>query len=49
MTNGTLNGNFHSTGLRQKVDQLMDIHSVGGVNNPMHSIKQIHLISHFSE
>jgi type I restriction enzyme M protein len=33
--------NFHSSGLRQKVDQLMDILYAGGVNNPMDSIEQI--------
>jgi hypothetical protein len=37
-TNGT---NFHSSGLRQKVDQLMDILWSGGVNNPMDSIEQL--------
>ena len=38
----TANGsNFHSSGLRQKVDQLMDILWAGGVNNPMDSIEQI--------
>lgn len=37
-TNGT---NFFSSGLRQKVDQLMDILWAGGVNNPMDSIEQI--------
>lgn len=37
-TNGT---NFFSSGLRQKVDQLMDILYSGGVNNPMDSIEQI--------
>ncbi len=36
--NGT---NFHSSGLRQKVDQLMNILWAGGVNNPMDSIEQI--------
>jgi type I restriction enzyme M protein len=37
-----LNGsNFHSSGLRQKVDQLMDILWAGGVNNPMDSIEQL--------
>jgi type I restriction enzyme M protein len=35
------NGNFFSSGLRQKVDQLMDILYAGGVNNPMDSIEQI--------
>lgn len=34
-------GNFFSSGLRQKVDQLMDILYSGGVNNPMDSIEQI--------
>src|SRR5712691_2357678 len=33
--------NFHSSGLRQKVDQLMNILWAGGVNNPMDSIEQI--------
>src|ERR1700682_2002372 len=33
--------NFHSSGLGQKVDQLMDILYAGGVNNPMDSIEQI--------
>lgn len=37
-TNGT---NFFSSGLRQKVDQLMNILYSGGVNNPMDSIEQI--------
>src|SRR5437016_10400674 len=37
-TNGS---NFFSSGLRQKVDQLMDILWSGGVNNPMDSIEQI--------
>lgn len=37
-TNGS---NFFSSGLRQKVDQLMDILFAGGVNNPMDSIEQI--------
>lgn len=39
-TNGTLT-NFHSSGLRQKIDQLMDILWAGGVNNPMDSIEQL--------
>jgi type I restriction enzyme M protein len=40
--NGTLLGtNFFSSGLRQKVDQLMNILYAGGVNNPMDSIEQI--------
>ena len=34
-------GNFFSSGLRQKVDQLMNILFAGGVNNPMTSIEQI--------
>jgi type I restriction enzyme M protein len=34
-------GNFFSTGLRQKVDQLMDILWAGGVNNPSTAIEQI--------
>src|SRR5215467_11604044 len=33
--------NLFSSGLRQKVDQLMDILWAGGVNNPMDSIEQI--------
>jgi len=37
----TTNSNFHSSGLRQKVDQMMDILYAGGVNNPMDSIEQI--------
>ena len=32
--------NFFSSGVRQKVDQLMDILWSGGVNNPMDSIEQ---------
>ena len=36
--NGTT---FQSSGLRQKVDQLMDILYSGGVNNPMDSIEQL--------
>jgi type I restriction enzyme M protein len=34
-------GNFFSNGLRQKVDQLMDILWAGGVNNPMDAVEQI--------
>src|SRR5438093_10009273 len=41
MANGKPNGTFHSSGLKQKVDQLMDILWAGGVNNPMDSIEQI--------
>src|SRR5512137_531036 len=33
--------NFQASGLRQKVDQLMDILWAGGVNNPMDSIEQV--------
>lgn len=33
--------NFFSSGLRQKVDQLMTILWAGGVNNPMDSIEQL--------
>ena len=33
--------NFHSSGLRQSVDQLMDVLWAGGVNNPMDAIEQI--------
>jgi type I restriction enzyme M protein len=41
-TQTTTNGsNFFSSGLRQKVDQLMNILYAGGVNNPMDSIEQI--------
>jgi type I restriction enzyme M protein len=36
-----LNGTFQSSGLRQKVDQLMDILWSGGLNNPMDSIEQL--------
>jgi type I restriction enzyme M protein len=40
-TQTTTNGsNFFSSGLRQKVDQLMNILWAGGVNNPMDSIEQ---------
>src|SRR3954471_19999329 len=35
------NDNFFSSGIRQKVDQLMDILWAGGVNNPMDSIEQL--------
>jgi type I restriction enzyme M protein len=38
---GATETNFHSSGLRQKVDQLMDILWAGGVNNPMDSIEQL--------
>ena len=33
--------NFIASGLRQKVDQLMDVLYSGGVNNPMDSIEQL--------
>ena len=36
--NGT---NFFASGLRQKVDRMMDVLWAGGVNNPMDSIEQI--------
>jgi type I restriction enzyme M protein len=36
-----LNSNFQNSGLRQKVDQLMNILYAGGVNNPMDSIEQL--------
>jgi type I restriction enzyme M protein len=42
MENHKQNGtNFQSSGLRQRVDQLMDILYAGGVNNPMDSIEQL--------
>src|ERR1035438_6760857 len=43
VTNGVpgVNGSFFSSGLRQKVDQLMNILWAGGVNNPMDSIEQL--------
>ena len=41
-TQTTTNGsNFFSSGLRQKVDQLMNILWAGGVNNPMDAIEQL--------
>jgi type I restriction enzyme M protein len=40
VTNGN-GSNFFSSGVRQKVDQLMNILYAGGVNNPMDSIEQI--------
>lgn len=42
--NGTQSGNgnnFFSSGLRNKVDELMNILWAGGVNNPMDSVEQI--------
>jgi len=39
-TNGN-EGNFHSSGLRQRIDQLMDILWAGGLNNPMDAIEQL--------
>jgi type I restriction enzyme M protein len=41
IANTTTPTNFFSSGLRQKIDQLMDILWAGGVNNPMDSIEQI--------
>src|SRR3954464_5426311 len=41
MTAANNGNNFFSSGLRQKVDSLMDILWAGGVNNPMDSIEQI--------
>jgi type I restriction enzyme M protein len=41
MSTQPINSIFHSSGLRQKVDQLMDILWAGGVNNPMDSIEQL--------
>jgi len=41
ITTKTNDTNFFSSGLRQKVDHLMDILYSGGVNNPMDSIEQI--------
>jgi len=42
-TNGSGNGtsNFFSSGLRSKIDQLMNVLWAGGVNNPMDSIEQL--------
>lgn len=37
----TTTKNFFSSGLRQKVDQLMNVLYAGGVNNPMDGIEQI--------
>ena len=39
--NDVTKSNFFSSGLREKVDQLMNILWAGGVNNPMDSIEQI--------
>jgi type I restriction enzyme M protein len=41
LTNNGIATNFFSSGLRNKVDELMDILYSGGVNNPMDSIEQI--------
>lgn len=41
VTNGSGSGNFFSSGLRQKIDQLMNVLYSGGVNNPMDSIEQL--------
>jgi type I restriction enzyme M protein len=35
------NDNFHSSGIRQKIDQVRNILYAGGVNNPMDAIEQI--------
>src|SRR3990170_8997559 len=35
------NNNFHSSGTKQKIDQVIDILYAGGVNNPMDAIEQI--------
>src|SRR5260221_11716030 len=40
-TNDTSATNFYASGLRQKIDQLMNILWTGGVNNPMDSIEQL--------
>jgi type I restriction enzyme M protein len=40
-TNQNNGSNFYSSGLRQKVDQLMNVLYAGGVNNPMDSIEQL--------
>jgi type I restriction enzyme M protein len=40
-SNGQNGNSFQASGLRQKVDQLMDILYSGGVNNPMDSIEQL--------
>ncbi len=39
--NQAAGSNFFSSGLRQKVDQLMNVLWAGGVNNPMDSIEQL--------
>jgi type I restriction enzyme M protein len=33
--------NFHSSGIKQKIDQIINVLYAGGVNNPMDSIEQI--------
>jgi len=35
------NNNFHSSGVKQKIDQVRNILYAGGVNNPMDAIEQI--------
>ncbi len=35
------NSNFHSSGVKQRIDQSIDILYAGGVNNPMDAIEQI--------
>src|SRR6266849_7416763 len=37
----TITQNFFSSGLRQRIDELMNVLWAGGVNNPMDSIEQI--------
>jgi type I restriction enzyme M protein len=37
----SIGSNFFSSGLREKVDQLMNVLWAGGVNNPMDSIEQL--------
>jgi len=43
MQNGTITNttNFFSSGLREKIDRLMNVLWAGGVNNPMDSIEQL--------
>jgi type I restriction enzyme M protein len=41
MTLPTPNHNFQSSGLKQKIDQMMDMLWSGGVNNPLTAIEQI--------
>jgi type I restriction enzyme M protein len=41
MASQVTNHNFQSSGLRQKIDQMMDMLWSGGVNNPLTAIEQI--------